>query len=230
MIAGCAAGSAARDAHVAAARRPEVADARRDRAETDAAARRTCRATSGCTCHSMFAVGWPGSLFANAPSCDGGIVSGPVRNRTYSSAIAARPTRLLRALVQRARVPDLVHAADLQVVVEVLADAGQVVDDRDAVLPRAARRGRRPRAAGSAASRSRPRRASTSRRAAQARAVAPCAKRDHAGRARRRRALDDHALDERVGQHASSSAGCSTGRRNALVALQRTPRRWFIWK
>src|SRR3954468_5386970 len=50
---------------------------------------------SGCTCHSMFGVGCDGSLFANAPACDGGIVSGPVRNAKYSNAIAALPQTLL---------------------------------------------------------------------------------------------------------------------------------------
>src|SRR5256714_14490412 len=49
---------------------------------------------SGCTCHSMFGVGSPGSLLAKAPSCDGGIVSGPVLNSAYSMAIAALPKRL----------------------------------------------------------------------------------------------------------------------------------------
>ena len=50
---------------------------------------------SGCTCHSMLGVGCDGSLLANAPACDGGMVSGPVRNAKYSSAIAALPHRLL---------------------------------------------------------------------------------------------------------------------------------------
>src|SRR5215471_6314640 len=49
----------------------------------------------GWTCHSMFALGWAGSLLANAPSWDGGIVSGPVRKRKYSRPIRAFPTRLL---------------------------------------------------------------------------------------------------------------------------------------
>ncbi|MND01545.1 hypothetical protein D3C83_205740 [compost metagenome] len=43
----------------------------------------------------MFGVGWEGSLFANAPSCEGGMVSGPVRRNRYSSPIAALPHRLL---------------------------------------------------------------------------------------------------------------------------------------
>src|SRR5260221_10226745 len=46
---------------------------------------------SGCTCHSMFGVGCAGSLFANAPACDGGMVSGPVRKAKYSAAMAAFP-------------------------------------------------------------------------------------------------------------------------------------------
>src|SRR5437867_11006941 len=50
---------------------------------------------SGCTCHSMFADGCAGLLFANAPSCEGGMVSGPVRKNRYSSPIAIFPNRLL---------------------------------------------------------------------------------------------------------------------------------------
>src|SRR5919109_5492821 len=50
---------------------------------------------SGCTCHSMFGVGCAGSLLANAPHCEGGIVNGPVRKRKYSAAIIALPQRLL---------------------------------------------------------------------------------------------------------------------------------------
>ena len=46
---------------------------------------------SGCTCHSMLADGCAGSLFANAPSCEGGMVSGPVRKSRYSRPIAALP-------------------------------------------------------------------------------------------------------------------------------------------
>ena len=45
----------------------------------------------GCTCHSIFADGWLSSLFANAPSCDGGMVSGPVLKNKYSSPIIALP-------------------------------------------------------------------------------------------------------------------------------------------
>ena len=47
---------------------------------------------SGCTCHSMLAEGCDGSLLAKAPSCDGGMVSGPVLNSRYSSPIAALPS------------------------------------------------------------------------------------------------------------------------------------------
>ena len=43
----------------------------------------------------MLALGWAGSLFAKAPSWDGGMVRPPVRNRRYSSPISALPTRLL---------------------------------------------------------------------------------------------------------------------------------------
>src|SRR5918993_3457428 len=49
---------------------------------------------NGCTCHSMFGVDCDGSLFAKAPSCEGGIVNGPVRKAKYSAAIAALPNQL----------------------------------------------------------------------------------------------------------------------------------------
>jgi hypothetical protein len=43
------------------------------------------------------------------------------------------PEQAVGPLVERGAVPDLEHQPDLEVVVEVLAHAGQVVDDRDAV-------------------------------------------------------------------------------------------------
>src|SRR5205814_7881060 len=49
---------------------------------------------SGCTCHSMLGVLCDSSDFAKAPSCDGGIVSGPVLYMRYSSPIQAFPQRL----------------------------------------------------------------------------------------------------------------------------------------
>src|SRR5918992_5730786 len=55
----------------------------------------TLSSESGCTCHSMFGVCCDGSLLANAPACEGGMVSGPVRKAKYSSAIHAFPNRLL---------------------------------------------------------------------------------------------------------------------------------------
>src|SRR5476649_2825860 len=50
---------------------------------------------SGCTCHSMSGVASHGSLFAKAPSCEGGIVSGPVLKSMYSSPIATLPSQRL---------------------------------------------------------------------------------------------------------------------------------------
>ena len=40
------------------------------------------------------AAAFAGSLLANAPSCEGGIVSGPVWNSRYSMPMAARPIQL----------------------------------------------------------------------------------------------------------------------------------------
>ena len=46
----------------------------------------------GCTCHSMLADARSGSLFANAPSWEGGMVSGPVFSAKYSSPINILPS------------------------------------------------------------------------------------------------------------------------------------------
>ncbi len=101
-------------------------------------------------------------------------------NSRYSTPIAARPSNERGAPVQRDRVLDLVDRADLQMVVQVRADAGQVAHDAECRAPRAARRARCPRAAGSAASRSSQPRAAP--RGARARAAAPPRRRRHAGR------------------------------------------------
>ena len=53
---------------------------------------------SGCTWYSMFGVACSGEERVKPPSCDGAIVSGPVRNSAYSSAIFALPIQLLASL------------------------------------------------------------------------------------------------------------------------------------
>ncbi len=156
---------------------------------------------NGCTCHSMFADLRPASLFANAPSCDGGIVNGPVRNSAYSSAIAARPTQL-RARRFNVVVPrDLVDRADLQMVVQVRADARRIGDDVDAVsaqqLGRADARELQNLRRADRASREQ----HLAPRAQRVRARA-CEARDDARRTLAAVArFDEHALDERARAH-----------------------------
>src|SRR4051794_37580320 len=46
---------------------------------------------SGCTWYSMLGHGWSGELRVNAPSCDGAMLIGPVRNIAYSAPIFILP-------------------------------------------------------------------------------------------------------------------------------------------
>ena len=61
------------------------------------------------------------------PICDGAMVIGPRRSRAYSSAMPALPARLLARDVQRRQAGDLEDHPQLQVILQVLADAGQRV-------------------------------------------------------------------------------------------------------
>ena len=70
----------------------------------------------------------------NAPICDGGIVIGPRARTRVLAPIGALCHHDAEQRVERQRVLDLERHAQLQVVLEVLADAGQLVHDRDAVL------------------------------------------------------------------------------------------------
>ena len=87
----------------------------------------------GWTWYSRLAVSKLGSLRAKQPSCDGAAVSGPLRNSAYSQAMPARPSSERGALVQGGDALDLVGEAELQVVLQVLADARQLVAHLDAV-------------------------------------------------------------------------------------------------
>ena len=80
-----------------------------------------CR-DNGCTCHSMFADGWEGSLLAKAPSWDGGIVRGPVFFRSTPSPSLPYP-RCSSALVERDGITYLTVGGNLQMVLQVFTNA-----------------------------------------------------------------------------------------------------------
>ena len=75
-----------------------------------------------------------GSEPTKAPSWEGAMVIGPRRRKAYSSAKPARCTRLWKRSFMVLTPVHLVGAAHLQVVLQVLADAGELMHDVDAVL------------------------------------------------------------------------------------------------
>ena len=68
------------------------------------------------------------------------MVSGPRRNSAYSASMRAKPERRVIALVQRRDAVDLVDQAQLQVILQIAADARPVGDDRNAVFGQLLRR------------------------------------------------------------------------------------------
>ena len=68
------------------------------------------------------------------------MVSGPRRNSAYSSEHARHAERRVIALVERGDAVDLVDHAQLQMILQVGADARPVEHDRDAVLLQLLRR------------------------------------------------------------------------------------------
>src|SRR5512139_4199780 len=68
---------------------------------------------SGCTWNSMFGVACSGDERANAPICDGAIVSGPVRNSADSSAILALPAHEFASVFEGKHVLHLERHAQL---------------------------------------------------------------------------------------------------------------------
>ena len=190
------------DAHVAAARRLQVADRRRDRVERVQRRRRTCRATTAARATRCWPTFAPASLLRERAE---------LRRRHRQRAGAQQ--RVLerhrgsaepgaRAPIQRARVAHLINRADLQMVVQVRADAGQVGDDVDAVLRAAARPGPTPESCRICGEPIAPAASSTSRRARKV-CVPASAKRTTTPVARGApsRASMASALDERAGAH-----------------------------
>ena len=224
-------GIGALDSHVAAARRLQVADRRRDRVER---VQRLAELVERQRLHVPLDVRGRLRRIALRERAE---LRRRHRERPGAEQRVLERHRGLaepgaRAPIQRDGVVDLVDRADLQVVVQIRADAGRVAHDADAVLAAAARRGRCPRAAGSAASRSTPAASSTSRRARKACAARAAVERTATPTARSApsRVSVEHALDERAGAHREIRRGSARAAERPCVALQRRPRRWFIWK
>ena len=74
-----------------------------------------------------------GSDLANAPNCDA-MVIGPAVGRVSTEADPYLVDQTVRALVERLHPLDLIGAANLQMILQITADAGEFVFDGDAVL------------------------------------------------------------------------------------------------
>ena len=74
------------------------------------------------------------------PNWLGAIDIGPVRDDAYSSPMRALPTGELHERVERLGAMHLEHGANLQVILQILADRRVVVDDGDPVLGKDRRR------------------------------------------------------------------------------------------
>ncbi len=101
------------------------------KAERRAACRRTCRASSGWMWNCRFGVACSGEERVKAPSRDGAMVSGPRRNRAYCKRHLRLAQHRAVILVERADALDAIDGPQLEMVLEVLADARRVVEDLD---------------------------------------------------------------------------------------------------
>ena len=99
-----------------------------------AAARRSGRATTAARETADWRAPGRRSERVNRPSCDGAMVSGPRRNSAYSASMPAKPKRRVIALVERGDAVDLVDQPQLQMILQIGADARPVEHDRNAVL------------------------------------------------------------------------------------------------
>ena len=118
----------------------EVADAGGERRE---GMQRLAEGAQAQRLHVVFEVGMrraPASLRMKAPSCEGAMLIGPVRRKAYSSADAQPAPEARRQHVQRAHAAHLEHRPDLQVILQVGADARELVHQADAVLAQQRRR------------------------------------------------------------------------------------------
>ena len=97
-----ASGSAERIRHGAARGRPQIAGADRDRRESGAADRRTCRATAAARGTGCWRARGAASERVKMPSCDGAMVSGPRRRKRIVQPHQAAPEQRVIGLVQRA--------------------------------------------------------------------------------------------------------------------------------
>jgi hypothetical protein len=105
--------------------------------------------------HVVFDVrpGWRATSAVKAPSCDGAMLIGPLRFSAYSSADHRLAPQELASVLSVLHAVDTEDGADLQVVLQVGAHAGQVQPRLDAVRLQQRSPGRCPTAAASAACR-----------------------------------------------------------------------------
>jgi hypothetical protein len=211
--------------------RVQVAHAGREGIEVGAAARRRRPATSGCTWYCTFGQRWRSDERVKAAQLRRRHAHRPAAQQQVFQADHRLAPQRVRHRVERLHAVDAEHGADLQVVLQVLADAGVVQPRRDACglqhLHRADARQLQDlrRADGASAQHH----------------LAPAVQR------LRRAAAAGHDLDAmgvqgrvhpvaqqqprglQPGAHLRLGRFMA-GRRKALVAFQRTPRRWLTSK
>ena len=209
----------------------QVAHAGGDRREARAAAAPNASRLSGCTWYWMLACGWLGSLRVKMPSCDGAMLIGPVRLSSVLEPDQRLAEQARGMRVERAHALDLVDRADLQVVLQVGADAGhgRLQPGSDARCSSAGVADARTAAAAAAI---RSRRRSAPPRGRHGRCAACRLDQLDAAAARLPVAtgLEQQPAHLRAGQHREVRACLRIGRRKALDAFQRQPLRWLTSK
>ena len=115
--------------HAAARRGPQLTHRCRERIER---VQRLAEAIERQRLHVIFEVGSRdrcivGIDFANAPSCDGAIDIGPLRISAYCRPINSLPHQCADSVLSVAHAVHLVCHAQLQMILQIFADAAQVV-------------------------------------------------------------------------------------------------------
>ena len=217
------------DAHMAARLRVQVAHAGGEGVARCSGSPKAS-SDSGCTWYSTFGHSCSADERVKQPSCDGAMLIGPLRDSRYCKPICALPNQRVGQRVERAHALHREHGADLQVVLQVARRRPGV---RAAARRRALQpvgRARCPTTAAAAACR--PRRRPAPPRVRQHAAAVPLPVAHHLD-AGARAAPGRRPSNRRVTcapVHTCRLRRCRTGRRNALLAFQRTPLRWLTSK